>query len=451
MKKLLSIFISLLLIIGLSTSYAAEKAGAVSGKPDLLKNVQHMKQSTIRLEANGKVIYFDPVWLDNSVRDADIVFVSHTHGDHFSITDIKKVMKKGATLVVPADGAVTAKKEGITGVLSVKPNKSYTADGVSFKTVPAYNVDKPFHPKSSNWVGYIVTANNANYYFAGDTDVIPEMKSFKADVAFLPVGGTYTMNAQEAVEAAKLIKPAVAVPIHFGDVVGTTDDAMSLIRGLDKGTNGVLLKDLLNGVSLGKQSTIRIKGGKTVYFDPLEISGKPQDADLIFISHSHGDHFSVEDIKKLVKPETVLVLPADCVKPAVDAGLTNILTVGQNKNYELEGIKFTTVPAYNTNKPYHKKDSNWVGYIVNMGGTSYYFAGDTDNIPEMKDTKANVAFLPVGGTYTMTAMEAAAAANVMKPAVAVPIHYGSGIVGTPEDGANFVKNLDTAIKGVLLK
>jgi len=212
-----------------------------------------------------------------------------------------------------------------------------------------------------------------------------------------------------------------------------------------------LLKDLLNGVSLGKQSTIRIQGGKTVYFDPIGISGEPKDADLIFISHSHGDHFSVEDIKKLVKPETVLVLPADCVKPVVDAGLTNILTVGQNKNYELEGIKFAAVPAYNTNKQFHKKESNWVGYVVNLNGTSYYFAGDTDNIPEMKDIKANVVFLPVGGTYTMTAEEAAEAANIMKPVVAVPIHYGSGIVGTPEDGAKFIKGLDPAIKGVLLK
>ncbi len=226
---------------------------------------------------------------------------------------------------------------------------------------------------------------------------------------------------------------------------------MSFIKGLDRTINGVLLKDLLNGVSLGKQSTIRIQSGKTVYFDPIDIAGEPKDADFIFISHSHGDHFSVGDIKKLAKPQTVLVLPADCVQPVKDAGLADIIEVSPNNDYEKDGIRFTAVPAYNTNKQFHKKESNWVGYIVILNGASYYFAGDTDNTPEMKEIKANVVFLPVGGTYTMTAEEAAEAANIIKPLVAVPMHYGSGIVGTPEDGAKFIKGLDPSIKGVLLK
>lgn len=451
MKKWISLILVLVLILGLSASFAADQTGnTADGGAALLNNIQHFKQSTIRMEVGSKIIYIDPVWLDGAPKDADLVFVTHTHGDHFSIQDVKNLMKKDAILVTTADGAEAAKKEGITRIKIVAPNKNYTAGGIRFKTVPSYNKDKPFHPKSNNWVGYIISANNANYYFAGDTDVIPEMKSIKADVAFLPVGGTYTMNVQEALEAVKLINPKIAVPIHFSDVVGTTDDAMNFVRSLDKGIQGAVLKDLLNGVSLFKQSTIRIQGSKTIYFDPMGIEGDPKDADVIFISHSHGDHLSIDDIKKLQKPETVLIVPGDSVKTVVDAGLTNVVTVWPNKKYEVDGLKFSTVPSYNIGKDFHKKESNWVGYIVSVNNTNYYFAGDTDNIPEMKDIKANVAFLPVGGTYTMSSAEAIAAANTMNPLVAVPIHYAD-IVGTVEDAKIFVQGLNPSIKGVLLK
>ena len=454
MKKLISFLLSLSLILALSVSYAANKTETGAVKLDrsaaLLKNVKHLKQSTIRIESDSKVIYVDPVWLDGAPKDADIVFVTHTHGDHFSMQDVKNVMKKDATLVITADGKDAAKKEGIAKIITVVPNKDYTAAGIKFKAVPAYNKDKPFHPKSNNWVGYIISINNANYYFAGDTDILPEMKSFKADVAFLPVGGTYTMNSQEAIEAANLIKPEVAVPIHFSDVVGTADDAQAFVRGLDKNIKGVILKDLLNGVSHLKQSTIRMQGSKTIYFDPMGIVGEPKDADIIFVSHSHGDHFSIDDIKKLVKKDTVLILAGDCVKSAVDAGLTNVVTVWPSKSYEVDGLKFSTVPAYNIGKDYHKKDSSWVGYIVNVNNTSYYFAGDTDNIPEMKDIKANVVFLPVGGTYTMTSKEAVEAANSINPLIAVPIHFAD-VVGTMEDAKAFVNGVQSSIQGKILK
>ena len=453
MKKIVCLLVSLFLFTSLSASFAADNAGTAAKGSDasaLLKNVTHLKQSTIRMVADGKVIYFDPVWMEDATRDADIIFISHTHGDHFSIPDIKKLLKKDATLVITQDGAATARKEGISKVVSVSPNGNYTVNGIKFKAVPAYNVDKQFHPKSNKWVGYIVNANNAKYYFAGDTDVIPEMQGYSADVAFLPVGGTYTMTAQEAISASKLIKPKVAVPVHFADVVGTADDAQAFVRGLDKSIKGVVMKDLLNGVSHMKQSTIRMQAGKVIYFDPIGIDGEPKDADIIFISHSHGDHFSIDDIRKLLKKDTVLVLPGDCVKPAVDAGLTNVVTVVPSKNYEVGGLKFNTVPAYNIGKDYHKKESNWVGYIVNVNNTSYYFAGDTDIIPEMKNMKANVIFLPVGGTYTMTSKEAAEAANTINPLIAVPIHFAD-IVGTVDDAKNFVNGLSSEIKGIILK
>ena len=209
-------------------------------------------------------------------------------------------------------------------------------------------------------------------------------------------------------------------------------------------------KDLLKGVSHFKQSTIRIQDNKTIYFDPFEIEGKPSDADIIFISHSHYDHFSIEDIKKLVKKDTVLVLPGDCIKKAIDVGFTNVITVQPPRTYEVGGLKFSTVPAYNINKKFHKKESCWVGYIVNLSNITYYFAGDTDNIPEMKDIKADVVFLPVGGTYTMTWLEAVDAANSINPLVAVPIHF-LDIVGTEDDAKNFTSRIHSSIKGVILK
>jgi L-ascorbate metabolism protein UlaG (beta-lactamase superfamily) len=214
---------------------------AQSGKLDLLKNVHHFYQSTLLIQGD-KTVYFDPVKVPDGLSKADLVFVTHTHGDHFSLPDIKKIMKPGATLVIPADGVSPAQDGGIENVLAVVPNKEYTVAGLKFQTVPAYNINKSFHSKQNNWVGYIVKINNVTYYIAGDTDLIPEMKDIKADVVFLPVGGTYTMTAKEAAEAANLMKPSVAVPIHFGDVVGSLQDAKDFVSFLDKDIQGVILK-----------------------------------------------------------------------------------------------------------------------------------------------------------------------------------------------------------------
>jgi L-ascorbate metabolism protein UlaG (beta-lactamase superfamily) len=209
-------------------------------------------------------------------------------------------------------------------------------------------------------------------------------------------------------------------------------------------------KELFKGVKHINHASIRIEDSKVIYFDPFSIEGEPHDADIIFVTHIHSDHFDVQSIKKIMKPDAVLVLPVDCVKKAEEVGITSIAEVVPNKEYELEGIRFNTIPAYNTNKDFHKKDSNWVGYVVNINGANYYVAGDTDVIPEMNCIKADVVFLPVGGKYTMTAREAAGAANIIKPAFAVPIHFG-GIVGTNDDAKEFINYLDKGIEGRILK
>ncbi len=208
----------------------------------LLAKVVHLKHSAIRMEAGGKTLYIDPFKMEGSPKDADIIFVTHAHYDHFSPEDIKNVMKKDAVVVVTADIRENAEKEGFGKVFPVMPGMEYEAGGIRFKTVPAYNIGKKFHPKEKNWVGYIIHADGADYYFAGDTDFIPEMGDIRTDVAFLPVGGTYTMTPEEAVEAANLIKPQVAVPIHFADIVGSEEDAGSFIKGLNVPIQGVILK-----------------------------------------------------------------------------------------------------------------------------------------------------------------------------------------------------------------
>lgn len=207
---------------------------------------------------------------------------------------------------------------------------------------------------------------------------------------------------------------------------------------------------LLRGVSLMRNATIRIQRDKVFYFDPMGIEEDMNDADFIFISHDHWDHLSPEDIRKIIKEDTVLVAPESSAALLADEGFGNVTSVRPSESYEISGVSFSTVPMYNVGKKFHEKEKNWVGYIVRIDDADYYFAGDTDFIPEMKTIKADVVFLPVGGTYTMTVSEAAKAANIMRPAVAVPMHYGD-VAGAAEDGEAFVEGLDESIRGVVLK
>ena len=126
-----------------------------------------------------------------------------------------------------------------------------------------------------------------------------------------------------------------------------------------------------------------------------------------------------------------------------------VITVESNKEYMVQGIKFETIPAYNTNKTFHPKENDWVGYIITLDGIRYYIAGDTDITEENRKVKCDVAFVPVGGTYTMNYSEAAELVNIIKPKIAVPIHYGS-VVGTKQDATDFIKLLHPSIKGIIL-
>lgn len=222
---------------------AAAPAVAITPKTkDYLKNVQLFAQSTVRIQGT-KTVYIDPFNIARETHDADLILITHPHEDHFSVTDIAKIKKPGTILVVPDSMIQEAKTAGVNQVTTVVPNQRYQEDGVVFKALPAYNIDKPYHPKAKEWVGYLVQLNGILYYHAGDTDLLPEMKIIKTDVAFLPVGGTYTANAAEAAQAAALIRPAVAVPMHYGSVVGSSQDALKFVQLLKPGIKGAIIQN----------------------------------------------------------------------------------------------------------------------------------------------------------------------------------------------------------------
>lgn len=175
-----------------------------------------------------KVVYVDPWKLAAGAEQADVILVTHDHYDHFSADDLVKLSKVDTVVVAPQ--AVAQKFDGKVTV--VKPGDKLTANGVNIEVVPAYNSNKKFHPKAAGYVGYIVTLNGKRIYHTGDTDLIPEMAQIQCDIALLPVSGTYVMTAIEAAEAANTLKPALAIPMHYGDpaVVGTRSDAEEFRR-----------------------------------------------------------------------------------------------------------------------------------------------------------------------------------------------------------------------------
>ncbi|GAB4415020.1 MAG: MBL fold metallo-hydrolase [Thermodesulfovibrionales bacterium] len=207
---------------------------------------------------------------------------------------------------------------------------------------------------------------------------------------------------------------------------------------------GKEVKTMVKDIHWLGHDTFKIIGEKVVYTDPFKIK-KKDTADIILITHEHYDHCSPEDVKKIQGPNTVIITTPDCAKKLSG----NIKTVNPGSKIAVGGIDIEAVPAYNTNKQFHTRDKGWVGYIFTVKGQRIYIAGDTDYIPEMKTIKADIALLPVSGTYVMTAEEAVHAALDIKPKVAIPMHYGS-IVGSKKDAQRFSDGLKGKIEVLIL-
>lgn len=210
---------------------------------------------------------------------------------------------------------------------------------------------------------------------------------------------------------------------------------------------------MIDNIEVLCHSSIKFSKEKIIYFDPFKTNQNYKDADLIFITHSHYDHFSEEDILRVKKNSTKIIITSDLKEKTIDLGFdeNDIIVVLPNQELEVDNIKINTIPAYNTNKQFHPKENNWVGYIIELDSIKYYIAGDTDVTDDNMNITCDVTFVPVGGTFTMTYSEAANLVNHIKPKIAIPTHYGS-IVGDKEDGNKFIDLLSNDIDGrTLLK
>jgi len=206
-------------------------------------NLEWTGQSGFFLDA-GKKIYIDPFKLGNAQK-ADLILITHSHYDHCSIEDLKKIVKDGTIVICSGDccSKFNHMEEKID-LKVIEPGRGIKVGEIKIIAVPAYNVNKQFHSKEEYWNGYIIEVSGVRIYHAGDTDLIPEMSKLgKIDVALLPIGGTYTMNVEEAVKAASVIKPGLAIPMHFGGVVGSKDDGLRFVELCKKqGVNAEVLE-----------------------------------------------------------------------------------------------------------------------------------------------------------------------------------------------------------------
>lgn len=211
-------------------------------------NIRVYAQNCIRLETkSGTVLYFDPFHMQEAPYDADYVFFTHAHYDHFSPEDIAKVAKTGTTFIAPASMEAEIDQIESASVAYLRPGDTCKFSDFSVEAVPAYNIAEErlgFHPRENAWVGYVVTVDGIRYYIAGDTDHNEDTETVSCDVALVPIGGTYTMDPEQAAAFINTIEPRVVIPTHYGSIVGTmadfdtfaalVDPAIEIVRKLER-------------------------------------------------------------------------------------------------------------------------------------------------------------------------------------------------------------------------
>lgn len=208
---------------------------------------------------------------------------------------------------------------------------------------------------------------------------------------------------------------------------------------------------MIDEITINTHSSIRVSGDQVIYFDPYGITKESHDADVIFITHDHYDHFETSSIEKILKDDTLMVIPGSCFDSWSDSGLlvTQVVQMDPGEKIDMGGIVVETVPAYNIRKPFHPRKKNWLGYVVTVEDRRIYVAGDTDVTEESRQVRCDIAFVPVGGKFTMNAVKAAELINEIEPEIAVPTHYGN-VVGKESDGRDFKAAVKEGIRVPLL-
>lgn len=188
----------------------------------MTENITVFTHNSIRITDRDRQIYIDPFQMREEPHDADYILITHDHYDHFSQEDIKKAAGSSTILIVPEKMQSKADEVAslVCRIITVKSGVCYEIDGLEIETVSAYNRLKPFHPKNAEWVGYILRIDGKRIYIAGDTDATKEAKAVKCDISLVPIGGIYTMDARTAAELVNTIRPSVAIPVHYGSIVG---------------------------------------------------------------------------------------------------------------------------------------------------------------------------------------------------------------------------------------
>jgi len=213
---------------------------------EVMKRIKWLGHSGFIISGGDKIVVIDPYEIQCCFQ-ADIILITHPHYDHCSIEDIVKIRKVDTVFITEAESA----KSILGDVRVVKPGDKLTVDGVLIEAVPAYNANKEFHPQKNDWLGFTVTIEDASIYHAGDTGLIPEMEAISADIALLPISGTYVMNAEEAIQAAIRLNAEVTIPMHYDPRldrkwkifpgVGTKEDELKFGNGLESILNIAVL------------------------------------------------------------------------------------------------------------------------------------------------------------------------------------------------------------------